>query len=66
VRNVERTQGGDDHRPWRTVIGVAGDVRQTYDDGLRRDFCWPRTPDSRYGTLYVRTVRPGPRIFEDF
>ena len=66
VRNVERTQGGDRPGPWRTVIGVAGDVRQTYDDGVRRDFYWPRTPDGRYGTFYVRTARPGPRLFEDF
>jgi predicted permease len=66
VRNVERTQGGDRPGPWRTVIGVAGDVRQTYDDGLLRDFYWPRTPDGRYGTFYVRTVRRGPRLFEDF
>jgi len=66
VRNVERTQGGDRPGPWRTVIGVAGDVRQTYDDDLRRDFYSPRTPDGRYGTFYVRTARAGPRLFEDF
>jgi hypothetical protein len=66
VRNVERTQGGDRPGPWRTVIGVAGDVRQTYDDELRRDLYWPRTPDGRYGTFYVRTDRPGPRLFEEF
>jgi predicted permease len=65
VRNVERTQGGDRPGPWRTVIGVAGDVRQTYDDDVRRDFYWPRTPDGRYGTFYVRTARPGPRLFGD-
>ena len=66
VRNVERTQGGDRPGPWRTVVGVAGDVRQTYDDGMRRDFYWPRTPDGRYGTFYLRTARPGPRLLEDF
>jgi predicted permease len=66
VRNVERTQGGDRPGPWRTVIGVAGDVRQTYDDGVRRDFYWPRTPDGRYGTFYLRTTRPGPRLYQDF
>ncbi len=66
VRNVERTQGGDRPGPWRAVIGVAGDVRQTYDDGVRRDFYWPKTPDGRYGTFYLRTARPGPRLFEDF
>jgi putative ABC transport system permease protein len=66
VRNVERTQGGDTPGPWRTVIGVVGDVRQTYDDGVRRDFYSPRTPDGRYGTFYLRTARPGPRLYEDF
>jgi predicted permease len=66
VRNVERTQGGDRPGPWRTVIGVVGDVRQTYDDGVRRDFYWPRTPDGRYASFYLRTARPGPRLYEDF
>ena len=66
VRNIERTQGGDRPGPWRTVIGVVGDVRQTYDDGVRGDFYWPRTPDGRYGTFYLRTARPGPRLYEDF
>jgi predicted permease len=66
VRNVERTQGGDRPGPWRTVIGVVGDVRQTYDDGVRRDFYSPRTPDGRYGTFYLRTARPGPKLYEDF
>jgi putative ABC transport system permease protein len=66
LRDVERTQGGDRPGPWRTVIGVAGDVRQAYDDDMRRDFYWPRTPDGRYGTFYLRTARPAPRLFEDF
>lgn len=66
VRNVERTQGGDRPGPWRTVIGVAGDVRQTFDDVVRRDFYWPRTPDGRYGTFYLRTARPRARLLEDF
>ena len=66
VRNVERTQGGDHPGPWRTVIGVTADVRQAYDDGVRRDFYWPRTPDGRYGTFYVRTPRQGTRLFDAF
>jgi putative ABC transport system permease protein len=66
VRNIERTQGGDSPGPWRTVIGVAGDVRQGYDDGVRSDFYWPRTPDGRYGTFYLRTPRQGPRLNDDF
>jgi putative ABC transport system permease protein len=65
VRNVERTQGGDRPGPWRTVIGIAGDVQQTFDDGVRREFYWPRTPDGRYGTFYLRTSRPGALLFDD-
>lgn len=65
VRNVERTQGGDRPGAWRTVIGIAGDVRQTFDDGVRREFYWPRTPDGRYGSLYLRTSRPSALLFDD-
>ena len=32
VRNVEHTQGGSTPGPWRTIIGIAGDVRQEYGD----------------------------------
>jgi len=66
VRNVERTQGGDHPGPWRTVIGVTADVRQAYDDDVRRDFYWPRTPDGRYGTFYLRTPRQGPQLVDAF
>jgi putative ABC transport system permease protein len=64
VRNVERTQGGSTPGPWRTVVGIAGDVRQTYDDGERGDFYMPRTPDGRFGTFYVRSNWPGPQLFD--
>jgi putative ABC transport system permease protein len=66
VRNVERTQGGSTAGPWRTVVGIAGDVRQTYDDVERSDFYMPRTPDGRYGSFYVRTSRPAPLLFDQF
>jgi putative ABC transport system permease protein len=64
VRNVARTQGGSTPGPWRTVVGIAGDVRQTYDDGDRGDFYMPRTPDGRFGTFYVRSSQPGPVLFD--
>jgi hypothetical protein len=66
VRSVEQTPGGSTPGPWRTVVGIAGDVRQTYDDADRSDFYMPRTPDGRFGTFYLRTGRPAPRLFEDF
>jgi len=66
VRDVARTQGGATPGPWRTVVGIAGDVRQTYDDEDRSDFYWPRTPDGRFGTFYVRSNQPGPVLFDHF
>jgi predicted permease len=64
VRDVEQTQGGSRPGPWRTVIGIAGDVRQTYDDDDRSDFYIAKTPDGRYGTFYLRTAWPSPLLFE--
>jgi hypothetical protein len=64
LRNVARTQGGSTPGPWRTVVGIAGDVRQTYDDGDRSDFYMPRTPDGRFGTFYVRRSEPRPVLFD--
>jgi predicted permease len=66
VRGVEQTQGGSNPGPWRIVVGVAGDVRQTYDDSDRADFYTARTPEGRFGTFYVRTPRPGPWLFDVF
>jgi putative ABC transport system permease protein len=66
VRGVEQTQGGSTVGAWRTIVGIAGDVRQTYDDDDRSDFYMPRTPDGRFGTFYVRTGRPVPMLFDDF
>lgn len=64
VRNIARTQGGSTPGPWRTVVGIAGDVRQAYDDGNRSDFYLPRTPDGRFGTFYVRGSSPGPVLLD--
>lgn len=65
VREVEQTAGGSSPGPWRTVVGIAGDVRQTYDDADRGDFYLPRTPDGRFGSFFVRTRRPAPLLFDD-
>ncbi len=65
VREVEQTPAGPRPGPWRTVVGVAGDVRQTYQDADRGDFYAPRTPDGRFGTFYLRTGRPAPILFAD-
>jgi putative ABC transport system permease protein len=65
VRGVEQTAGDSNRGPWRTVIGIAGDVRQTYDDADRGDFYMPKTPDGRFGSFYVRTSRPAALLFDD-
>lgn len=60
VRSVLQTQGGSTPGPWRTVIGIARDVRQEYTDPNLADIYAPLTPSSmsRYGNFYVRTDRP--------
>ena len=65
VRGVEQTAGGPNSGPWRTVVGIAGDVRQTYDDDDRGDFYMPKTPDGRFGSFYVRSHRPAALLFDD-
>jgi hypothetical protein len=65
VRSVEQTPSGATPGPWRTIVGVAADVRQAYDDTERGDFYTPRTPDGRFGTFYVRTDRPAVPLFDD-
>ena len=65
VRGIEPAAGGSTPGPWRTVIGIAGDVRQTYDDLDRGDFYMPRTPDGRFGSFYARTRRPAALLFGD-
>jgi hypothetical protein len=46
-------------------VGIAGDVRQTYDDADRGDFYTPKTPDGRFGSFYVRSRRPPALLFDD-
>lgn len=65
VREVEQTPAGSTHGPWRTIVGIAGDVRQTYDDTDREDFYSLKTPDGRFGMFYIRTHRPAQPLFED-
>jgi predicted permease len=63
VRLVDETPRGLAPDVWRTVIGVAGDVRQGYGDPQTADFYRPKMPDSQYGTFYLRSARPmGPLI----
>ena len=64
LRAIEHTPGGSRPGPWRTVVGIAGDVRQTYDDPARTEFYMPKTPDGRFGTFYVRTAQSGPALFD--
>jgi putative ABC transport system permease protein len=65
LRGIEPTPAGPTAGPWRTVVGIAADVRQTYDDTDRRDFYTPKIPDGRYGTFYVRTNRRAPLLVDD-
>ena len=50
---------GDAFGPWRTVVGVVGDIRQGYDDADLRDLYVPflQSP-SRFASVHVRTDRP--------
>jgi hypothetical protein len=64
VRAIEQTPAGPTPGPWRTVVGIARDVRQTYDDAATADFYTPRMPDGRFGTFYVRTSLSPPLLFD--
>jgi ABC-type antimicrobial peptide transport system permease subunit len=65
VRVIDETPDGPSAGPWRTVVGIAGDVRQAYDDPDRGDFYTPKVPDGRYGTFYLRTNRAPMLLFGD-
>jgi putative ABC transport system permease protein len=58
LRSVEQTPGGSTAGAWRTVIGVAADVRQTYGDTDLHDLYLPFVPDGRFGSFFLRTDRP--------
>lgn len=66
IRGIEETPNGVTPGPWRTVVGVAADVRQTYADENRNDLYTPMFPEGRYGTFYVRAARPVPQLLESF
>jgi putative ABC transport system permease protein len=57
VRVVERTPEGLRPGPWRTVVAVVTDVRQTYGDAEVDDVYVPAVPSGRFGTFYARTDR---------
>jgi predicted permease len=58
VRSVEQTPGGSTAGPWRRVIGIAADVRQTYGDSDLNDLYLPYMPQGRFGSFFLRTGRP--------
>ena len=64
VRFVDETPSGPRASEWRTVVGVASDVRQAYDDRAGSDFYLPRLPEGRFGTFYVRTGAATPALFD--
>jgi putative ABC transport system permease protein len=66
VRAIEPTPAGLTPGPWRTVVGVAADVRQTYGDENRNDFYTPMFPAGRYGSFYVRSERPLPQLLDSY
>ena len=60
IRGIEVSEPNAPVGPWRTVIGVARDVRQTYTDADLRDVYFPflQSP-TRFGNVQVRTDRAG-------
>ena len=67
LRSVLQTQGGSTPGPWRTVIGIARDVRQEYTDPNLADMYSPWAPASmsRFGNFYVRSDRPSTVLLAD-
>lgn len=57
IRAVEESVPDAALGPWRTVVGVVGDVRQTYDDDDPRDVYFPylQVP-TRFGNVQVRAA----------
>src|SRR6185295_17153581 len=56
---IEGDMPGAPFGPWRTIVGVVGDIRQGYEDTDVRDIYLPflQAP-SRFASVHVRTVRP--------
>jgi putative ABC transport system permease protein len=65
IRTSEQTSLGAPLTVWRTIVGVAADVRQTHTDTDLRDvyLSFAQAP-SRFGHLYLRTERPPSGWFE--
>ena len=59
LRTVEGDMPGSPFGPWRTIVGVVGDIRQGYEDSDLRDLYLPflQSP-SRFASLHVRTAQP--------
>jgi predicted permease len=66
VRSILETTGGRRPGPWRTVVGVAADVRETYSDTIGSSIYVPLSPSSfgRYGSFYMRANWPSPSLLE--
>jgi putative ABC transport system permease protein len=58
IRVVEGDMPGSPLGPWRTIVGVVGDIRQGYDDSELRDIYLPflQVP-GRFASVHVRTDR---------
>jgi putative ABC transport system permease protein len=58
LRTVEGDMPESPLGPWRTVVGVVGDIRQGYEDSDMRDLYLPflQSP-SRFASVHVRTDR---------
>jgi putative ABC transport system permease protein len=65
LRIVERSPDGPRAGPWRTVVAVAGDVRQAYGDVELSDVYVPALPAGRFGSFHVRTARPPAAILPE-
>jgi predicted permease len=66
LRAVEAPGQSEPTETWRTVVGVARDVRQTYADAGLADVYLPfhQVGPDRYGTFYVATDMP-PVAFQE-
>jgi putative ABC transport system permease protein len=66
VRGVEAAPEGARTGPWRTVVGIAADVRQGYLDDMKSDIYVPFSPEERgrYGSFQVRTDMAVPAVWQ--
>ena len=58
IRTVEGDMPESSLGPWRTIVGVVGDIRQGYEDADLRDLYLPflQSP-TRFASVHVRTKR---------